>query len=101
VGASRIVSDLCEHTLRRAAARSGWNEVGNAWYPIEEPLPPMGGEPPSAEIGLVLKSIRFGWIVVEVKAGEQSAAPTDVLSRANRHYANERSCTPLIPSADV
>jgi hypothetical protein len=78
VDAFRVVS--FRHVIPSAAAQPDyrsahcrgwlWDEPASCWRPQEEPITPPPGIPHPARVELVLRSVRFGWVTLDVRTSD-------------------------------
>lgn len=63
---------IIAHPDYRPAHRRGWlwDEPASCWRPQEEPITPPPGTPRPGRIELVLRSVRFGWVSIEVRTAD-------------------------------
>ena len=73
VGASYVALDRWDSFIVEKALKRGWHQgaQGDAWFPVEEPLPLVAGSPVRAEVTLSLASIMRGCIDVTVKVNDE------------------------------
>jgi hypothetical protein len=74
VGASYVAPDRWDSSIVAKALKRGWHQgaQGDAWFPVEEPLPLVAGSPVRADITLSLRSIISGCIDVTVEVDDES-----------------------------
>jgi hypothetical protein len=67
-----IVPSAAAHPDYRSAHGRGWlwDEPAGCWRPQEEPITPPPGAPRPGRIELVLRSVRFGWVTLDVRTSD-------------------------------
>jgi hypothetical protein len=72
IGTLKVAQEFADYRCERRAAYSGWTKdsPSGLWFPMEEALPYLSGNPQQTSLKLDLKSILFGYICVSVTCDE-------------------------------
>jgi hypothetical protein len=66
-----IPSAAAQPDYRSAHCRGWlWDEPANGWRPQEETITPPPGTPRPGRIELILRSVRFGWITLNIRTSD-------------------------------